>query len=145
MRLTDEVLLAADKYMAESVGQAVAVAAGGRFGLFTPTRPFQLSLSITRGFVEVEALSCLAVTGSGDIIDVQFDTQYSNTFDTRVQIPNNEDAKEYFLIIIADPDSFFGCPGCFFLRTANAIRIQQFPAFSFCQRTVETGKPLLPF
>lgn len=106
MRLTDEVLLAADKYMAESVGQAVAVAAGGRFGLFTPTRPFQLSLSITRGFVEVEALSCLAVTGSGDIIDVQFDTQYSNTFDTRVQIPNNEDAKEYFLIIIADPDDW---------------------------------------
>ena len=106
MRLTDEVLLAADKYMAESVGQAVAVAAGGRFGLFTPTRPFQLSLSITRGFVEVEALSCLAVTGSGDIIDVQFDTQYSNTFDTRVQIPNKEDAKEYFLIIIADPNDW---------------------------------------
>ena len=106
MRLTDEVLLAADQYMAESVSQAVAVAAGGRFGLFTPTRPFQMSLSISRGFVEVETLSCLAVTSAGDIIDVQFDTQYSNSFDTRVQIPNNDDAKEYFLVIIANPDDW---------------------------------------
>lgn len=106
MRLTDEVLLAADQYMAESVGQAVAVAAGGRFGLFTPTRPFQLSLSISKGFVEVETLSCLAVTGSGDIIDVHFDTQYSNSFDTRVQIPNGDDAKEYILIVSANPDDW---------------------------------------
>jgi hypothetical protein len=106
MRLTDEVLLAADQYMAESVSQAVAVAAGGRFGLFTPTRQFQLSLSINRGFVEVEALSCLAVTSSGDIIDVQFDTQYSNTIDTRVQIPNNDEAKEYILVISVNPDDW---------------------------------------
>lgn len=106
MRLTDEVLLAADQYTVESISQAVAVAAGGRFGLFTPTRPFQLSLSISKGFVEVEALSCLAVTNSGDIIDVQFDTQYSNSFDTRVQIPNNDDTKELFLIISANPDDW---------------------------------------
>ena len=106
MRLTDEVLLAADQFMAESVGQAVAVAAGGRFGLFTPTRPFQMSLSISRGFVEVETLSCLAVTGSGDIIDVQFDTQYSNSFDTRVQIPDDDDVKEYFLVVMAKPDDW---------------------------------------
>ena len=106
MRLTDEVLLAADQYMADSVGQTVAVAAGGRFGLFTPTRPFQLSMSISRGFVEVETLSCLAVTSSGDIIDVKFDTQYSNSYDTRVQIPNNDDAKEYILIVCANPDDW---------------------------------------
>ena len=118
MRLTDEVLLAADQYMAESVSQAVAVAAGGRFGLFTPTRPFQMSLSISRGFVEVETLSCLAVTSAGDIIDVQFDTQYSNSFDTRVQIPNNDDAKEYFLVIIANPDH--GCAD--YIRQRHRVR-----------------------
>ncbi|MCR5132126.1 MAG: hypothetical protein K6C10_11785 [Prevotella sp.] len=106
MRLTDEVMLAADQYVAESIGQAIAVAAGGRFGLFTPTRPFQLSLSISRGFVEVETLSCLAVTSSGDIIDVQFDTKYSNSFDTRVQIPDDDDIKEYFLIITANPEDW---------------------------------------
>jgi len=106
MRLTDEVMLAADQYMSESIGQAVAVAAGGRFGLFTPTRPFQMSLSISKGFVEVETLSCMAVTASGDIIDVQFDTRYSNSFDTRVQIPKDDEVKEYFLIIIANPDDW---------------------------------------
>lgn len=106
MRLTDEVFLAADQYVAESIGQAVAVASGGRFGLFTPIRPFQLSLSISRGFVEVETLSCMAVTAAGDIIDVKFDTQYSSSFDTRVQIPNDEDAKEFFLIISANPNNW---------------------------------------
>ncbi len=103
MRLTDEVLLAADQSTAESIGLAVAVAAGGRFGLFTPTRPFQLSLSISRGFVEVESLSCLAVTAAGDVIDVQFNTQYSNTFDTRVQIPDVDNTRELFLVINANP------------------------------------------
>lgn len=106
MRLTDEVLLTADQYMAESVGQAVAVAAGGRFGLFTPARPFHLSLSISKGYVEVEALSCLAVTGSGNIIDVQFDTHYSNSFDTRVQIPSNDEVKEYILVVSVDPNGW---------------------------------------
>ncbi len=106
MRLTDEVLIAADQYMSESVGQAVAVAACGRLGLFTPTRPFHLSLNISRGFVEVEELSCLAVTGAGDIIDIQYDTKYSNSFDTRVQIPDNGDVKEYILLVKADPDEW---------------------------------------
>lgn len=106
MRLTDEVMLAADQYMEESIGNAVAVAAGGRFGLFTPTRPFQLSLSISRGFVEVESLSCLAVTTAGDIIDVKFNTQYANTFDTRVEIPNIADARELFLVISVNPEEW---------------------------------------
>lgn len=106
MRLTDETLLAADQFMAESVVQAIAVAARGRFGLFTPTRPFQLSLSVSRGNVEVEALSCLAVTSSGDIIDVQFDTKYSNSYETLVPIPNNEEAREYILIISANPEDW---------------------------------------
>ena len=106
MRLTDEVMLAADQYMEESIGNTVAVAAGGRFGLFTPTRPFQLSLSISRGFVEVESLSCMAVTTAGDIIDVKFNTQYANTFDTRVQIPNDNDTKELFLVITVNPEEW---------------------------------------
>lgn len=106
MRLTDEVLLAADQYMEESINHAVAVAAGGRFGLYTPAYPFQLSLSISRGFVEVESLTCMAVTCAGDIIDVRFNTQYANSFDTRVKIPDIDDAKELFLIISVDPDDW---------------------------------------
>ena len=103
MRLTDEVLLASDQYTSEFIGQAVALAAGGRFGLFTPARPFQMSLSISRGFIEVESLSCLAVTCGGDLIDAHFDTKFTNSFDTRVAIPNDNDTKEYFITISVDP------------------------------------------
>ncbi len=106
MRLTDEVLLAADQFTAESIGQSVAVAAGGRFGLFTPTRPFQMSLNVSRGVVEIESLSCFAVTKAGDIIDIHFNTQYSNSFVTKVQIPNSEETKELFLIVSVLPDDW---------------------------------------
>ena len=57
MRLTDEVLQASDQCTDESIAQAVLLAAGGRFGLFPAVRPFRLSLSITKGVVNVEALS----------------------------------------------------------------------------------------
>ncbi len=106
MRLTDEVLLAADQYMEESISHGIAVAAGGRFGLFTPTHPFKLSLSISRGFVEVESLSCMAITRAGDIIDVKYNTQYSNSFDTRVEIPNVDDTRELFLVISVEPEDW---------------------------------------
>jgi len=103
MRLTDEVLLAADECTAEYVNLAMTLAAGGRFGLFPSSRPFQLQVSITKGFVEVEALSCLAITRGGYIIDAHFDTKFTNTFDGRVQIPNSDDEKEYLLTINARP------------------------------------------
>ena len=106
MRLTDEVLLAADECTAEYISQAMMLAAGGRFGLFPSSRPFQLQLSITKGFVDVEALSCLAITRGGHIIDAHFDTKFTNTFDGRVQIPSAEDEKEYLLTINAKPDDW---------------------------------------
>ena len=106
MRLTDEVLLAADECTAGYIGQAMMLAAGGRFGLFPSSRPFQLQLSITKGFVDVEALSCMAITRGGNIIDANFDTKFTNTFDGRVQIPNADDEKEYLLTINARPDDW---------------------------------------
>lgn len=106
MRLTDEVLQASDACTADYISQAMALAAAGRFGLFPSSRPFQLQISITKGFVDVEALSCLAITRGGYIIDAHFDTKFTNTFDSRVQIPSDTVEKEFFLTINAHPDDW---------------------------------------
>lgn len=104
MRLTDEVLFAADACTTEAIAQALTLGACGRFGLITSAvRPFQIQLSIAKGFVDVEVLSCLAITKGGNIIDAHFDTKFTNTFDGRVQIPADLDQKEYFLTINARP------------------------------------------
>ena len=99
MRLTDDVLRASDSKMIELVGNAFALASAGRFGLFPSSTPFELSLNITKGFVDVELLDCVAVTRGGDFIDVHYDTKYTNTFDTRISIPETNGEKELILTI----------------------------------------------
>ena len=102
MRLTDEVLKAADDCTAEYITQAMALAATGRFGLIPTLQPFQLQLNVTKGFVDVEALSCTAITRGGFLIDAHYDTKFTNTMDGRVQIPG-DDETEYLLTINARP------------------------------------------
>ena len=104
MRLTDDVLRASDNSTMELVGNAFALAAAGRFGLFPSTMPFELSLSINKGLVDVEQLNCLAVTKGGLLIDVHYDTKFTNIFDTRVQIPEGGVGKEFILTIDAYTD-----------------------------------------
>lgn len=99
MRLTDDVLRASDSKMIELVGNAFALASAGRFGLFPSSAPFELSLNIAKGFVDVEELKCVAVTKGGDFIDVHYDTKYTNTFNTRIPIPENNGEKELILTI----------------------------------------------
>lgn len=106
MRLTDEVLRASDACASEYIGRALLVAAGGRFGLLPSPKPFSVQLSIAKGFVDVEALDCLAVTTGGYLIDAHFDTKFTNTFDGRVQIPEDPNVKEYFLTVNANPDDW---------------------------------------
>lgn len=105
MRLTDEVLKAADDCTSEYITQAMALAATGRFGLIPTLKPFELQLNVVKGFVDVEALSCTAITRGGILIDAHYDTKFTNTIDGRVQIPN-EDEKEYILTINARPDDW---------------------------------------
>ena len=104
MRLTDEVLKAADNCTAEFINQTLALAACGRFGLIPALEPFQLQLSVTKGFVDVEALSCEGITRGGQLISAHFDTKFTNTLDSRLQIPRQEDEKEYLLCIVAHPN-----------------------------------------
>lgn len=99
MRLTDDILRASDSKMIEFVGNAFALASAGRFGLFPSPTPFELSLNIAKGFVDVELLDCVAVTKGGDFIDAHYDTKYTNAFDTRIPIPDNNEVKEFILTI----------------------------------------------
>jgi len=110
MRLTDEVLSAADACAAEHINKALILGAAGRFGLLPSTKPFLLQMSVAKGFVDVEALDCLAITRGGYLVDVHFDTKFTNTFDGRVQIPGHEDEKEYILTINVSPDEWRDTP-----------------------------------
>lgn len=105
MRLTDDILRASDNSTMNLVTNAFALAAAGRFGLFPSSKPFELSLNISKGLVDVELLDCLAVTKGGNLIDVHYDTKYTNTFDTRIQIPDNGE-KELFLTIDSRPEEW---------------------------------------
>jgi len=101
MRLTDEIMRDADNCAVETMGMALTLAASGRFGLIPSTRPFLLEFNITRNVVDVTLLHCLAITRGGHLIDVNYDTRYTNNFDTRVIIPEDTDEKEYILTINA--------------------------------------------
>lgn len=98
MRLTDEALRTSDDCMMEFVANSIALATVGRFGLM-PLAPFELSVNISKEFVEVVSLNCTAVTKGGDVIDAHYDTKFTNSFDTRIQIPEGSNEKEYVLTI----------------------------------------------
>ena len=98
MRLTDEILMDSDNCHYEWVRKAYLLASAGRFGLLPSSRRFHISISIDKNVVDVEALDCLAITKSGCLVDVQYDSCYTNSFDTRVVIPKTE-GTELFLVV----------------------------------------------
>ena len=119
MRLTDEVLLAADNCTATTLSQSFMLASSGRFGLMPSIRPFRLSLSITSGYAEVMDLDMLAITRAGDVIDMSITGNLADTSTTRVPLPDNDD--EAFLIVNIEPNSWqddedgFMTPTCTFV------------------------------
>lgn len=106
MRLTDEILKTSDMCSSLLVDKAFAVASAGRFGLCPSPQPFELSVNMSKGVADVETLSCLAITRDGELIDVHYDTRYTNTFDTRVPIPDAPGVKEYILLIVVDREQW---------------------------------------
>ena len=106
MRLTDEVLRASDDATAEAIGKALTLAAAGRFGLLPCSRPFQIALNITKESVNVESLSCFAVTKGGHLIDVHYDTRYTRFFETAVRLPNHPGTGDLFLVLNVHPDQW---------------------------------------
>ncbi|MBR6283403.1 MAG: hypothetical protein IKR25_03810 [Muribaculaceae bacterium] len=103
MRLSDEIFRTADAFTAAHIGQALLLGSAGRFGLFPGQSPFQVSLSLSADFVEVESLDCLGLTRAGHLIDTHWDTRYTSNFDTRVPLPRDGVQQQYLLIIMT-PD-----------------------------------------
>lgn len=99
MRLTDDILRTSDDKTIELIGKAFVLASAGRFGLLPSSKPFDISLNIGNGFVDVESLNCLAITKKGLLIDVSYDTRYSNNFSTRIAIPDMPGVEEYILTV----------------------------------------------
>lgn len=106
MRLTDEILTAADNSTSELVSSALVLAAAGRFGLFPSSHPFEISININKSMIDVKSLNCLSITKGGNLIDAKYDTMYSNTFDTRVAIPNADEDEVFLLTINAQKDEW---------------------------------------
>ena len=106
MRLTDDVMRASDQCFIDFAKNAFVLSSSGRFGLLPTSKPFELSLDISNGMVDVVSLNCTAITNAGDLIEAHYDTKYNNSFDTRIQIPVENDVKEYILIINAESDKW---------------------------------------
>lgn len=106
MRLSDEIMKASDDKHAELVANAILLATAGRFGLLPALRPFALSLNINGNELDVESLSCLAVTKSGHLADIYYDTKFTCPFDSHVTIPDMPEGSELFLIVTVLQDQW---------------------------------------
>ena len=102
MRLTDEILILSDDCMSELVGKALALGARGNFGLFPGKRPFSVSLDINGNDIDVVSLNCLGVTRDGSLIDIQYDTDFTNTFDTGTVIHNSKETAAILCVSLTE-------------------------------------------
>lgn len=99
MRLSTDVFDALDAYIDENIRQSNIIATGGRFGLIPVNNPFELSVNVGNNVVEVVSLSCHGLTRSGKIVDIEFDSNYSGTFDTRVSMPSSIGDESFLLVV----------------------------------------------
>ena len=99
MRLTDEVLMLSDKCTEELVSKGLVLGACGRMGLMPSIRKFNISIDINNDVVDVVSVDCIGLTRNGRLIDVQYDTNYTNSFDSRVIIPSQNTGMKYYLCI----------------------------------------------
>lgn len=104
MRLTDEILILSDKCTEELVSRSLTLGACGRMGLLPGIRKFSISLDINNDVIEVVSIDCLGLTRNGRLIDIQGDTKYSNSFDTRIIIPSQNTDEKFYLCISANDD-----------------------------------------
>lgn len=105
MRLTDEILTLSDKCNEDLVRNAFALSADGHFGLFPNSRPFRLSLEISKETIEAVMIDCLGLAKDGTLIDVCYDTCYSGSFDTRVMV-SALDVENAYLFCIYSRDEW---------------------------------------
>lgn len=99
MRLTTDVFDALDTCRDESIRLSNIIATGRRFGLIPVSKPFELSVNVSNNILEIVSLSCHGVTKSGRIVDIDFDSAYTNTFDTRLSMPSSDSGEAFLLVI----------------------------------------------
>ena len=99
MRLSTDVFNSLDSTIDENIRLTTLVGTAGRYGLFPTIRPFELSVNINNNILEVVSLSCHGVTKSGKLVDIEFDSNYTVTFDTRVPIPAVNGDSAFILVV----------------------------------------------
>lgn len=102
MRLTDEILTISDGCMADMIGNAFVLCTAGRFGLFPNSHPFKLTVDINKNIIDVVSIDCLGITQDGTLIEAEYNTNYTNSFDTRTFIPTDSEDKTFLLCIEAE-------------------------------------------
>lgn len=106
MRLSVEVFNAMDKSNEESLRVVSLLGAANRYGLFPSNNPFELTVNINGNVLEVTSLNCHGITKTGCFIDIDYDSNFTNTFDTRIAIPNSAEGEVYYLVIKVHEDKF---------------------------------------
>ena len=106
MRLSTEVFNAMDRTNEESFRMISLLGSANRYGLFPSGRPFELSVNINGNALEVTSLNCHGITKTGCFIDIDFDSNFANTFDTRIAIPNCAEGEGYYLVVKVQEDKF---------------------------------------
>lgn len=101
MRLTDHILTLSDKCTEELVSKGFILGACGRMGLLPGIRKFAISVDINNNVIDIISIDCLGLTRDGSLIDVQYDADYTNSFDTRVLLPSQDTDVRYYLCISA--------------------------------------------
>lgn len=104
MRLGTEVFNAMDKATEESLRMVSLLGSANRYGLFPSTKPFELSVNINGNALEVTSLNCHGITKTGCFIDIDYDSNFVNTFDTRIAIPNGMEGEAYYLVVKVHED-----------------------------------------
>ncbi len=99
MRLSAEIFNAMDDATEISYRMLALSASSGRYGLFTTRKPFSVAINITGNALEVTSMSCHGLTRTGCFIDINFDSNFANTFDTRVMLPNIVSDEGYILVV----------------------------------------------
>jgi len=105
MRLSTEVFNAMDKANEESFRMLTLLGSANRYGLFPSTKPFGLSVNINGNALEVTSLSCHGITKTGCFIDIDYDSNFVNTFDTRIAIPSSAEGEAFYLVVKVHEDN----------------------------------------
>jgi len=99
MRLSTEIFNSMDAAHDDVIRKVSEMASAGRFGLFPASKPFDISVNVSNDILEVVSLRCHGITKGGHLIDIDFDSNYSNTLDTRIQIPPINNPESLLLIV----------------------------------------------